>query len=1002
MEAPRSAVNYDSSGLICYFYTILSMFHNIISDIDNFSVSQSGVCDVEHCKQYLSSYTSPLTILTQNIRSVFKNFDNLSIFLKRLDINCDIIVLTECWLAKQYYIPQIPGYCMYKSNSTTNQNDGVIVYARDHLNVSIIEPKMNDCSRLLVKIGADFAILAVYRSPSVTNVNNFTYSLNDTLQSLSSFKNIILTGDININILPGKTDASAEEYMNLCAFHGLLPAHTHPTHQSGSCLDHIMLKTNFPALTLVTNSTITDHSATLLILNCKFPKVAPRTVSKLKIHKLEEDLGNIDFDPVYNSADPQFCMLYLIKKVQHAIQKNTVISRLNNKNYNIKPWITTGLIRCMKNRDKLHTKAKGNPNNLILQVSYKRYRNFCNDLLKKVKRNYDNTALKEAGGDNKKIWKIVKNVTYNTKQNQSSSGLLNAHSSQLTAANIANNFFVNVGKRLAEKNRGQSQCLTSSLHAPNTTLSSFVLLDTDEAEIERIIMGLKVDSAVGWDNISNKILKQFKDLLVPPLTVIFNKCLNTGVFPKCLKKAVVVPVYKSGSKDQVTNYRPISLLPSMSKILEKIINNRLYKYLEDKSILSTQQFGFRPKMSTDDAVHHLTAYLAQELDKGNHTVGIFLDLAKAFDTVSIPILLRKLEAIGIRDIQLKLFKSYLEERTQCVKIGNVVSDDEKSTDFGIPQGSILGPSLFLIYINDLCNLNLDHGHIVCYADDTALLFSADSVENVYKYAQNGFNVINKWLQNNSLTLNADKTNYVKFSMRKQKLIGTNTTLYAHYHNCTTCTNNQCACPSIKMSRTVKYLGIIIDDTLSFKDHIETVNNRIRKLIFVFKKLRYIADPKIIRQVYFALCQSILTYCITTWGGASKTLLLIIERAQRAILKVSTFRPFLFPTNLLYKKCEVLTVRQLFIMGIVLKQHSELTYSTEVTNKRRKDIVCPQNHTKHAFTSKFYLFLGPLLYNRLNAKANIYDLNQVNCKKVLKETLQKMSYDDTENLLTVLK
>lgn len=976
------------------------MINNLISDVDNFSVSQSQVCDVEDCKQYLSSYTSPLTILTQNIRSVFKNFDNFSIFLKRLDINCDIIVLTECWLAKQYNIPQIPGYCMYKSNSTSNQNDGVIVYAREHLNASVVEPNMDDCSRLLVKIGAEFAILAVYRSPSFTNVNNFTNSLNDTLQNLSTFKNIILTGDININILPGSADAAAEEYLNLCAFHGLLSAHMLPTHQSGSCLDHIMLKTNSPALTLVTNSTITDHSATLLILNCKLPKMVSRTVSKLNLHKLEEDLRNIDFDPVYKSADPQYCMLYVIEKVQHAIQKNTVISRLNNKNCNIKPWITAGLIRCMKNRDKLHMKAKANPNNLILQVSYKRYRNFCNDLLKKVKRNYDNTALKEAGADSKKIWKIIKNVTYNAKQNQSSSGLLQAHSSQLASANIANNFFVNVGKCLADKIRTQSQYLTSSLFASNTTLSSFVLLDTDEAEVERIITGLKADCAVGWDNIPNKIIKQFKDLLVPPLTCIFNKCLNTGVFPKCLKKAVVVPIYKSGSKDQVTNYRPISLLPSMSKILEKIINNRLYKYLEDKSILSKRQFGFRPKMSTDNAVHHLTAYLAQELDNGNHTVGIFLDLAKAFDTVSIPILLRKLEAIGIRETQLKLFKSYLEERTQCVKIGNIISDDEESTAFGIPQGSILGPSLFLIYINDLCNLNLDHGHIVCYADDTALLFSADSEENVYKFAQHGFNVINKWLQNNYLTLNADKTNYVKFSMRKQKLTSTTTTLYAH--NCSFSINNQCVCPNIKMSNTVRYLGIIIDETLSFKHHIEAVNIRIRKLIFVFRKLRNIADPKLIRQVYFALCQSILTYCITTWGGAGKTLLLTTERAQRAILKVSTFRPFLFPTNLLYKKCEVLTVRQLFIMSIALKQHSDLIYSTDVTNKRRKDQVCPQNHTKHAFTSKFYLFLGPLLYNRLNAKANIYCLNNVNCKRILKETLQKMSYDDTEKLLLVLK
>jgi hypothetical protein len=161
-----------------------------------------------------------------------------------------------------------------------------------------------------------------------------------------------------------------------------------------------------------------------------------------------------------------------------------------------------------------------------------------------------------------------------------------------------------------------------------------------------------------------------------------------GQFPKCLKKAIVVPIYKAGNKDQVTNYKPISLLPSISKILEKIVNKRLAKYLEDKSILPKRQFGFRPKVSTADAVHNLTDYLVQNLDCGNHTLGIFLDLAKAFDTVSVPILLNKLEMLGIRGTQLKFFTSYLEERTQRVRIGSVISDEQKNTSFGVPQVSI--------------------------------------------------------------------------------------------------------------------------------------------------------------------------------------------------------------------------------------------------------------------------------------------------------------------------
>jgi hypothetical protein len=238
-----------------------------------------------------------------------------------------------------------------------------------------------------------------------------------------------------------------------------------------------------------------------------------------------------------------------------------------------------------------------------------------------------------------------------------------------------------------------------------------------------------------------------------------------------------------------------------------------------------------------------------------------LDLAKAFDTVSIPTLLHKLETLGIRGTQLKLFTDYLDGRTQCTKIDNVFSSDLKNAGFGVPQGSILGPTLFSIYINDLCNLKIDSGRIISYADDTVLLFSAKSTDEVYQYAQKGFNLVNKWLQLHLLTLNPDKTNYIKFSMRKANLPLTNHKLYAH--NCNNNNNIQCTCPIIAITNQIKYLGIIIDESLTFKYHVEALCSKVRKLIYVFKKLRSFADARLIKQVYFALCQSVLTYCISS-------------------------------------------------------------------------------------------------------------------------------------------
>lgn len=982
------------------------MSNIIISDLDNFSASESRTCAVERCKHYLPSCNNSIIVLTQNIRSISKNFDNFCVFMQRLDINCDIFVLTECWLSTNCNLPHLPGYKIYKSLINYNQNDGIVIYVKNSLNfnVSVEEPKIVDCNRILISIGTDTAILAIYRPPAFKNVNIFIESLNSSLQKLTHYQNLILIGDININIRPDNCDSVAHEYLNVCSFHGMFPAHTLPTHQSGSCLDHIFLKSRFPSVALVTNSSLTDHSAALLTLNRKLPNITRTQNYKSQINerKLEDNLFCIDFDPLCNFDDADECMSYFINKVRQAISRSTIFTQSSNKNYNIKPWITPGLIRCMRHRDKLHMKAKSNPDNLILQISYKRYRNFCNDVLKKVKKSYDKKELEKAGTDSKRIWKVIKNVTHMSKQHESSSGLFQEGTSQLTSVNSANDYFVNIGKCLASKVQSHSFMSQSSIqHSCENSFRSFVLLDTDEAEVERIIMDLKDDSAVGWDNISNKMLKRYRHILVSPLTYIFRKCLAQGVFPKCLKKAVIIPVYKSGNKDQISNYRPISLLPAISKILEKIINIRLVRYFEKYSVFSRSQYGFRPKLSTADAVHQLTNYLVQELDKGNKTLGIFLDLAKAFDTVSVPILLLKLESLGIRGNQLKLLTSYLYERSQCVKINNVISSDLTNTSHGVPQGSILGPTLFLVYINDLCNLKLHGGKIISYADDTALLFSASSEEEVYEYAQRGFNVVNNWLQQHLLTLNADKTKYVYFSMRKYKTILTNPKLHAH--RCKDPVNHRCTCPDIGIANNLKYLGVIIDENLSFKPHIEALCGRIRKLIYIFKKLRTVADYALIRQVYLALGQSIINYCITSWGGTSKTSLLSMERAQRAVLKVATFRPYLYSTELLYKNCNVLTVRQLFILSTILKQHTALPYSTEITNKRRKDRVCPQNTgMKSAFSSSFFMFLGPLLYNRFNAKFGIYSINYHSTRSILYAALQKMSYEDTEKLLLVIK
>lgn len=861
-------------------------------DLDNLSVSEVINCSPEECIRYLPNNLNNLTVLNQNIRSINCNFNKLLITMQRLDVTCDIVVLTESWLQSKPNIPTIDGYAAYTTQTHPLQNDGVVIFVKEYLSVTVDEPEFQDGNCLVLRLGKETAIVAIYRSPSYYFLDNFYESLNKVLNNLKSFKNIAIIGDINIDISPENRASKANEYINLCASHGLLPATTNPTRMDKTCLDHIILKTKYSAITFVINTTVTDHNALLLALNLKIKRsFAHIALTHIDNDGLENELKNIDFQPVYANTEPNSAMDYLINSVQEALDNNTKIKKLSRRNKIIKPWITPGLIKCMRNRDRMHKKANKAPDNLILQKIYKRYRNFCNNLLKKIKREYDKKLIEKAGKNNKKIWEAIKTITYTKKSKSSANNLLNNNETQKSINDI-NNYFANIGITLADKIPHPLAGLPQ-LHNPLINSNSFVLLDTDNEEIDNIITGLKMTSSTGWDKIPNKILKDYRKILVPPLTHIFNTCLAIGSFPNCLKKSIIHPIYKTGDRDCVGNYRPISILPSISKILEKIINSRLIDYLENNKLLSNCQFGFRPGKSTDDAVHELTDYVVNSLDVNNKTIGIFLDLAKAFDTVSIPKLLNKLELIGIRGTQLKLFENYLSGRQQCVKIDNILSSD-LPVRMGVPQGSILGPVLFLIYINDLIKLSPAKGRIISYADDTVLLFSEKTWNDVFEAAQTGFNNVALWLRNNYLTLNTDKTKYIAFTITNATRPPANLKILSHCCNDPNICNT--TCPTLTSTNHIKYLGVIIDQNLNFQMHIDMTASRVRKLIYVFKNLRHVAEARLIKRVYLALCQSIISYCISSWGGASVSALLPLEIAQRAVLKVCTFRPRLYPTQ----------------------------------------------------------------------------------------------------------
>lgn len=978
-----------------------------INEVDNIEVANVHVDKIENISRLLKVTQRDFTIVGQNIRSVYSNFDDLQLNLALLKIEIDLIILSECRLRTDKNIPSLPHYNSFVTTNHLNRADGVVAYLKNNHRATVSEVNLTHASCLQVSL-PHVTILAIYRSPSVTNANDFILSLDKYLENINNSKNIIIIGDININLICRQNEQSHERlnrncYLNMLAMHGLLPGHSLPT-RGPSCLDHIMLKLQSNDCTgtiAIADTTVTDHSMTIFKMtnNIHSNKIKKtKTKSSLNTKNALEHLKH-NLPELLTIKNTNLLADMLIKTLQDCLNLHTIKRVIPLKNQMIKPWMTIGLLRCIQNRNSIQKKLKLDPYNDILKITFTRYRNYCNSLIKKFKRKYEREKLLAARKDSKKLWKAINDVTSRKQVKIQNTGLLEMARDPTEAVNKANKHFVTVGKQLANtillrRSSQQIKELTQEVTRPT---SSFVLFDTDEQEVRNVLMSLKSTSASGSDNIPIAFLKEAHEFVVPIITYLTNLCFEQGIFPSALKQALITPVYKSGDKAVIANYRPISVLTPLSKVLEKIINFRLINYLNKNNILSSSQYGFRQGMSTEDAILQLTTIITSRVDKGDKCMAVFLDLKNAFDSVSVSTLLHRLEEIGVRGQPLSIFTDYLTNRKQKVKIGDYISSEETIT-YGVPQGSVLGPTLFLVYINHLCNIKVNSGYIFSYADDTALLFYGDTWDSVRSNAERELSKIANWLDSNLLTLNAKKTNYICFSKYDRTQPPDEFEVKIHY--CPDFNNCTYACTAIDKVMCTKYLGVMVDQRLSWHYHIELILCRIRKLMWTFKILRYVAPNDVLRQIYITLAQSVITYCLPIWGGASKIKFLDVERSQRSLLKLIYFKPYRFPTENLYSAAEVLTVRKLYVLQTILKLHKSIKFDPEIYNKRRKNVVTVIK-VDSSFAARQYPRQSSYLYNLVNKEINIFPLKLSKCKRAVTDWLFTKTYDETETLIQTI-
>ena len=379
--------------------------------------------------------------------------------------------------------------------------------------------------------------------------------------------------------------------------------------------------------------------------------------------------------------------------------------------------------------------------------------------------------------------------------------------------------------------------------------------------------------------------------MISPLTKLINSCIRSGRFPFCLKLAKITPLHKKGATDDPQNYRPISILPVFSKVVEKVLCSQLLHYFERNSLFSNNQFGFRRHKSTIDAILDFVGTTLQSFESGKHSLSLFLDLSRAFDCVSHPILLEKLAMYGLDCPSVNLIKSYLNKRSQVVVVGGECSG-ELEVKTGVPQGSVLGPLLFLVFINDFPEY-LPFASIQLFADDNTVTVAHEDLSVLEAWGAEAESRAIEWFCSNFLALNENKTERILFSLKKT--------------------------PRIDRNAQVKSLGIVLDPTISWHKHIDFVAPKLSKNIFLLRYLSGFLSPNVLRTAYFALCESHMRYGIILWGNCGDALSRVFGLQRRAIRVLGSVR-YRACCKAVFIREKILTFPSLFIHECLVHAH----------------------------------------------------------------------------------
>ena len=998
----------------------LKSFFNTINKTNNpFEIDTSSLSDdsedtvLINCKYYdLTTFNfrkdvKKISLFHTNIGSLEKHKEELETTLDILNYKFDIIALTETKIMKNHkpkFNINMKGYKTYFM-PTEAEKGGTLIYisedikSKRRLDLESLLYQSEKLESTFIEITnpdkKNIIVGCIYRHPSMDLADFNNEFLGPLLQKLDKEeKRKYFLGDFNVDLLKIDNDSNSSSYFDSLTSHLFVPHIIHPTRITSTTktiIDNIF--SNAPnyqeGISGNLTTRLSDHLAQFLII----PDQCNHTPAKNHVYiydiknfdteKFLEEIRELPF-PNYKAhhwTDPNHAFAVFYTKIQDIInrylkRRKITPKELKNKQ---KPWITKEVIKKIKKRDKLHKKYikklnmdKGSEEETEdIRSQYKTLRNQILSIIRSDKKQWYKEFFSQNSDNLRKTWRGIKTIiNIKNKESLSASLLIDdeVSSDPKAVANEFNSYFSTVAEKLQKSIQVRDQNFHEYL-PPETESSIYIQPSSGNEVIETINNYIINKKATGPNSIPAFILQLITPSIAEPLSDIINISFSQGKYIDFLKISRIIAIYKEkGDNLMAKNYRPISLLPNINKIFEKIMHKRVYEFVEDKNILYELQFGFRMFHSTQHALIDITEDIRSAIDGNMFALGVFIDLQKAFDTVDHEILLTKLAHYGIRGVANDWFRSYLSNRKQFVRIEDANSETA-STNIGVPQGSVLGPLLFLLYINDL-HFSIKHSKTRYFADDTCLLMVNKSLKQIKKHMNQDLKHLYNWLIANKISLNKDKTEVVLFR-HPNKRINYNLKLKLNGKN-------------LELTDSVKYLGVHLDSHLNWSKHIDVLAPKLNRAAGMLAKIRHYVSNDTLRSIYYSIFHSVLTYGAQIWGQTANKNINRVILIQKKALRIINFADFNSPTSKLFHDSKILKFRDHVTIQNFLLAHDFINHNLpppliHLIEKTQIEDVMPHPVATRAATIAKTTPIPPTTILKLPKVRTITGLNSITYK-----------------------